>query len=334
MQVVKAKVFNMDFRMEGFKRDNVEFRPLENYREIERKIRKEKRHYQTGVVTVEIPKEKRVPNLAIEYAVSLLDKYSVLLRFAHNHDVFFDEFDYCSKCIRARADKYPKPEEGYVWEQKELFGRRVGKATGLGANIHPRGIQEFFSTAMPKIQDEKFIEETGIYWALLWYNEAIAFDLNVVEIRFPALWIALEILANSYTKTNPRDFIITEEKWRELKERFSETCRELNIPRDKMSKLQNALGYARSGWIVDKVNYLLQAYGFSQYTPEIPPLSRMRNDILHGRRLNYKSKPSPIDRMRKLERLLVKLILKILDFYDRTDLIPASILEDDLLAKA
>ena len=332
MQIVKARVFSMDFWGKGFEHNNVEFRPLKNHRDNERKIRKEKKHYQTGTAIVKIPEEITAPNLAMEYAIELLAKYSVLLKFAHNHDVFFDKFVYHNQ-VRCRIDKYLEPEENYIWEQTEPFGLRVGRATD-GANIYPQGMQEFISTAMPKIQDEKFIGETGIYRALLWYNEAVAFGLKVVEIRFPTLWIALEILANSYTKTNPKDFILTESEWVELKKRFDEIYEELKIKKRKRDRLRSILGSAESGPIVDKVYYLLEEYGFSQYNSEIPRFNKMRNAILHGRRLNYKSKPSPIDLVRRLERLLVKLILKILNFYDGTGLIHTSIPKDDLLARA
>jgi len=322
MLMVEAEVYSMDFwREEAFAHENVEFRPIEGYREIREQIRTEKVHLQTGVATVRIPNHITNSEEAIQYAISLLGKYATLLRFALNHDVVFGEC-VCYELVGGERKQ----------RQKTFLSLRVGKATG-GANIYPWGLKEFISIVMPLIQDEKFINETGIYQTLLWYNEAVVFGPNVIEIRFPTLWIALEILANSHAKTNPKVFVLTENEWRELMEQFSEILEKLKISGGKANKLLGAMGNIKSGPIVDKINYFLEECGFPQYCSEIPGLNKLRNDILHGRHLNYNSKPSPIDQMQKLERLLTKLILKVLNFYDRADLIHISIPKDELLAR-
>lgn len=322
MYTVEAKVFNMDFWTETLKHDDVEFRRVEGYKEVRKKIMAEKRAYQTGVVTVRIPDQITDQKEANQYASSLFRKYAALLKFAHNHEVFFSGYA-CYKHVGERREL----------KQRTHIGRRLGgKVTG-GPNIYPYGLQEFIVATSPLIQDEKFIDETGIYWALRWYNESQIY-LSGIETKFPALWISLEILANTYSRTNPKVFVLAENEWGRLMEKFVEILEKLEISKEKADKLLGALGNIKSGPIVDKVNYLLEELGFRQYCSEIPDLNKMRNDILHGRRLKYDSQPSPINQMRKLERLLTKLILKVLNFYDRTNLIRASILEEDLLAGA
>jgi len=322
MLIVKAKVFSMDFWLiKSFVCDNIEFKRLDNYKKIRDLIRKERQHYQTGTVTVRIPHEISDPDKSIDYTISLLDKCSMLLSFAHNHDVFFNEYT----CYEV-TDEKTEPK-------RSCFASIVvGKATGPGPNIYSHGLERFISTTLPLIQNEDFNKETGISRAIVWYNEAL--DLGVIETKFLALWMALEIAANSYSEANPRDFLLLKEEWNQLMKEFDKLLKRIKITsKEAIDKLYGALGFARKGHIVDRIAYLLSGYELSQYNSEIPTFNKMRNDILHGRTLDYSSKPSSVDNAIKLERLLVKLVLTILNFQDKVNLIHSSILKDDLLAR-
>ena len=61
---------------------------------------------------------------------------------------------------------------------------------------------------------------------------------------------------------------------------------------------------------------------------------KLRNDILHGREIKDKyNGESPFDVVLKCERLLAKVILKLLDFYDRQDLVHRAYLNQNLKAR-
>jgi hypothetical protein len=294
----------MDFWMiDHFTHDNVEFKSVDNYQEIRRNWRSDREHIQTGWATVQIPREISAPEAAIEYTIPLLEDYSLLLSFAHNHDVFFHEYT----C-------YEKVNDELKWKTTQRHSIRVGKATG-GINIYSHGLNAFISTTMPLIKDEEYIEKTGIVRALRWYNEAV--NIDVVEVKFPALWIALEILAHSFARSNPKEFILSDEKWKVVMKSSKKLFKkELNLKPEEYSRLLGTLGNLREGPITDKINYLLDNYGIGMYETEVSNFNKVRNDIVHGNKLDYDSNPEPFEIELKLERLLTKLILKILNFYD------------------
>jgi hypothetical protein len=203
---------------------------------------------------------------------------------------------------------------------------RVGKSRG-GLIVYPYGLEEFINIVMPKFENKEFNDKTGVYYAIQWYNEAQ--NNNVFEIRYPILWIAIELIANCYCNQNPHEFFLPKAEWKRLIAGVYTLLDSLNIQdREKRNRIISSLGFAQQGFIIDRIGYLLSGYNMSQYIPELLKMNKIRNEIIHGRKIKY-SENHPIDLMLKLERLVLKLILKILDVYNQ-GFIHSAIQSDDL----
>ena len=82
--------------------------------------------------------------------------------------------------------------------------------------------------------------------------------------------------------------------------------------------------------IEHKIVTLLKQYGLEQYNSEIKELNAFRNDVIHGNPTSYDLNEA-VENERKLKKLLEKLILSMLHFYDNM-FVHSSIRRDDLLA--
>ena len=84
--------------------------------------------------------------------------------------------------------------------------------------------------------------------------------------------------------------------------------------------------------IEHKVGSLLKEYGLEQYNPEIKKLKDFRDDVIHGNLLSYDFNEK-IDNERKLKRILEKLMLSMLHFYDNDNMfVRSAIRQNRLLA--
>ena len=84
--------------------------------------------------------------------------------------------------------------------------------------------------------------------------------------------------------------------------------------------------------IEHKVGSLLKEYGLEQYNPEIKKLKDFRDDVIHGNPLSYDFNEK-IDNERKLKRILEKLMLSMLHFYDNDNMfVRSAIRQNRLLA--
>jgi len=313
---VEANVYSMNFWGidSGFSFEEVTFMPFSNHNDIEKRIDNEREHYPTGIVKVHASANDCEE--AIEKASNLLTNYSNLLTFAQGHDIFFREYT----CFEIVGNERVK-------KSTVIHSMRYGRAVGEGiVNSWKTGL--FIKTALPLVRDETYSEKTGMKLALLWSNEAL--NLQFIEIKFSALWFALEILANSHARSNPRIHLISQKEWDQLMTKFQELLEALRIGEDIRPKLFGALGFAKQGSIEDKIKHLLESYAFNQHFGEITDFIKMRNTIFHGRPINSLILDT-YDTMKKLQRLVTKLILSILQFYN-AEFVHAAILRDDLLA--
>ena len=84
--------------------------------------------------------------------------------------------------------------------------------------------------------------------------------------------------------------------------------------------------------IEHKVGSLLKEYGLEQYNPEIKKLKDFRDGVIHGNPLSYDFNEK-IDNERKLKRILEKLMLSMLHFYDNGNMfVRSAIRQNRLLA--
>jgi len=313
---VEANIYSMNFwgMDSGFSFEEVMFTPFGNHNDIEKRISDEREHYPTGIVKVHVSANDC--DEAIEKTSNLLANYSALLTLAQGHDIFFREYT----CFEIEGSERIK-------KSTIIHSMRYGRAVGEEiVNSWKTGL--FIKTALPLVRDETYSEKTGIKLALLWSNEAL--NLRFIEIEFSALWFALEVLANSHARSNPRIYLLSQGEWDQLMAKFEELLEALRVGEGTRPRLFGALGFAKQGSIEDKIKHLLESYAFSQHSRNIRDFSEMRNAIFHGRPINS-LRLDTYGMMKKLGRLVTKLILSILQSYNAEFIHPA-LLRDDLLA--
>ena len=104
----------------------------------------------------------------------------------------------------------------------------------------------------------------------------------------------------------------------------------LKLNKKIRKKLKANLGCIKRMPIEHKIVTLLKQYGLEQYNSEIKELNAFRNDVIHGNPTSYDLNEA-VENERKLKKLLEKLILSMLHFYDNM-FVHSSIRRDDLLA--
>ncbi|HJH26626.1 MAG TPA: hypothetical protein C5S37_07585 [Methanophagales archaeon] len=105
----------------------------------------------------------------------------------------------------------------------------------------------------------------------------------------------------------------------------------LNLNHKKRKTLERNVRGINRRPIGNKIESLLTDYGLEKYNSEIKELKKFRDDIIHGNDLSSYDVSKKIDNERKLKRLLEKLILSMLRFYDN-EFVRSSIRKDRLLA--
>lgn len=247
------------------------------------------------------------------------DTCCTLLSYAHGHHVFIN---WCT-CYQLNSTQKTK---------RMASGRsmRVGEVKGAPRISFNK--EDFLRDAFPKIVDSKLKDETSILWAICWCNEADIFSqLSVLQIEFSINWIALEALANTNATHKSYETLLTNEQISKIRTLVRKFLREDSGITDSRSRsaVYSNLKCIQRRRVVDKINLILEDYGLGQYKEEIPELNKLRNEILHGR-VPHNNQLVPA--FRKLSRINEKLILSILDVYDK-QYIHHAIREDDLLAR-
>lgn len=318
---VEARIYSMKFWGNGFRHENVDFIPLEGWMNLYEKGQKENVHYQTGLVKIRIPEEITDPIKAIEYSEKLMEDYSRLLSFALGHDVFFHEFT-CNKITHSKTEQ----------ETKRLSSISIGVVRGIGGTIHPLSVAKFLEEAIPIIRSKDTVDKTGILRAINLFNAAI--NSKYMETKYFLLWSSLEILANAHAKVDDSDYIFSEKEWKELdvENEFKDFVKDILKISDpsKRGRLYGKVRSLRRTSISDSISKLLENHGLGQYKSETDKLREIRNDLVHGNNISYTELPYAC---RKLTKLLGKLILKILNFYEDA-LVHSSIKRDNLLARS
>lgn len=317
--LVRAKIFSMDFwALRSFTHNNVKIERYGTFDEYEKArdcIHKENQHAQTGILTINIPDE--MEEKIEDYANSIITNLWLLLSLAHDHDVpiqglwFFD------------VENGKEIEKGF-----KISAMRTGKpGKGICWNLH-YGLDKFIQKTMPLLEDKTFVSKTNIKHAIGWYNEAQ--NTNIFEFRFTSLWIAMEGLANTYDRNNPGKPLLERREWKAMKKVLTTFLKHIG-KQQIISSILKRFKFLRERHIEDKICRLLndKKYGLDQYCGELRRLNTIRNDILHARRVDLHSKPSPFDLEHRLKRLLQKIIFKTLDFYDN-DMIYHSIKDENL----
>jgi len=322
--IVEAGVYNLDFwYLKKIEVGNVEIKASCNFLSIREQLRRQRfEHLKTGTAIVNVPENIEAEE-AIDYAINELKDYEVLLSFAQKRHVFFHPFE----CFEVK--------DGVKRSlSKVIHSFRTGKPRG-GIIVWQRGLEDFLRTGIPILRNADYNRKTGIKRAILFYNEACIMHPSVVEVMHPMLFAALELLSNAHLRNNPKSFLFSNKTWKEVTRKIRDALNQLSVDSNSINRILGYLGFAKHGSAKERIMYLLESNGFPTYESDLSQINDLRNDILHGRelRVDYDGE-NPIDVMLKCERLLAKLILKLLDFYHRDDVIHSAFLNEDLKARS
>ena len=322
LRVVEAKDYNLDFwNLKEIKFGNVTIFARPDFREIREEVRRGEDNVYTGTVRVNV-NDKLTPEEAIEYTVEELHDFEILLSFAQNRDVFFNEYE----CFKIEENL----KKSLI---KEIRSIRTGKKKRIPI-IRQWGIEDFIKTGIPLLRNDDYNKKTGIKRALHFWVESCLFTPTVIEVDHALNFSALEVVANAHVDNNPKTFLFSEQIWDEISDRFRQLFDDLGIKGDSRSRLLGSLMFPKQGSIKEKISYFLESIGLPKYEFELSQITDLRHDILHGHNIedNYKG-DDPMEVVLKGIRLLEKIILNLLNFYHRKDVIHGAYLREDLRAR-
>jgi hypothetical protein len=316
---VKSNVYSMDFwALDKVSWNNVSIDRIgshDEYKETRDRIAKEKKHYQTGLLTIDIPPEKTTIDEARAYSEAVISKLHLLLAFSHGYDIPISGFSFYE--VNAGRETLIAQESSIIW---------IGRVGTSSINIMSYGLDRICKVAMPLVSDDSFNEKTCISLALTYYNAAR--NNNFLDTKFIVLWLGLEAMANSFSNDNPADLVLTREEWSNIKKRCEEYLTSIG-KKNVYDNLLKDISFLRNGTIKEKISYMLNhtSYQMSQYSDEIESMyNNIRVPLFHGRQIDWKAHQNKVFR---LKRVMEKLILKTLGFYDN-DFVHYSIKDEDL----
>ena len=316
--IVEADGYSIElWDQNGLQYENITLKPTENHRDMIKKAKNERKHYKTCIAEVEV-NEVEDCNSAIKKSEKILDELSFYLAFAFNHDVFFQNF----KCYKVKSGS-----KDFV--RSYFRSMHVGKM-GVRYNISPDGIQNFIDCGFSKFLNGDFNKRSGVLRSILWYNVGRDFAYAPAEITFASHFIALEILAGYFSNENPIKPKLSQDIYPTFKKNLIDLYQELGITEWKNIHSAICEEIQRTN-VKQKIDALLRDYDLYQYGTVAHNFVDLRNKIFHeGRGDTAEEYGEWANVLKHIERLLVKLILKILDCYDM-DEVHSSIKKDDLL---
>lgn len=332
---IEVEIYDMEFCENGFTYDNIEYNiefiPYEDCTERYEKIKNNNNkignkiiHYPTGKAKISL--SAYAYNEAIDKAKIILSDYGRLLTFAQGHYVFFHSY----MCY--------KVENGNKQYKGGSILSVVGVDTRPGESIiRPPGIEEFIKTAIPLINDNEYVKDTGIVNAINWFIAGNPWHIEAVSLMFSVKWMVLEMLANAHAKSKGKEFIISDDEgFQTLKEEIKETIDKFSIDKslNDIKKIKGDLYHnvqcIQRVPISHRIGSLLKKYGFKQYSSEIEELKIFRDNMFHGSIPSSYNFNEEIHMETKIIRILEKTILSVLHSYDNK-FVRSAIKKDSLL---
>ena len=324
LKIVEADIYNLDFHhLKTINHNNVQFIAIEDYnniREEVKKCRESRENILTGTVKVEIP-DHIEEEMATDYSIELLYYYDLLLGFAQNRDLFFNNYSLFN--IENGERKHKSTLTKSI---------RIGKKYPVPIIYH-KGLKNFLEISIPLIMNNDYDKKTGIRRILAFWKECNLYTTSVVEINIPLLFSALEVVSNLFLENNPTTFLFPEERWKEIITDAGKFCDSLNIVGHERDRILGSLGFLKSGSAKEKIQYMLERLGFPIYNNDLSNIIKLRNDIIHGRKPKdrYES-DDPADLALKCLRLVEKIILHFLNFLDKPQFLHGAYTKEDLRA--
>lgn len=322
MLEVRANVFNLYIpKDESIKHDRLVINRLPNYFEKfghfdSPQTVSEDHSNATATCVIDVPSEIASPEDATRYAQDYVRPYSRLLSFAQDHDVFFYSF----KCFKPDTS-----DPLYT----TLSSIHVGKSKGA-AIID--SLPEFLNVAIPILRNESIAKKSTIDHALIAFNEVSNYDLPL-ELKVSLYFVGIETLANGYwsglSKDARKTSFFETPIWALLRKKIDEHLVSMKIEKSIHDAFLSAFCEVKDPPIRDKIQLLCESFNLKNYASQIRAVNLMRNAFAHGNTTESEYGGMQIGLVAMCaERLLAKLILKSLKFYDSPAVHPSFVAED------
>lgn len=183
--MIRYYVCNLENRQD-FSVENVTFQRVEDYAKRTQILKDDHRDQLTFYATVADRKLSQLSMLFPEGVnLTSVDDMMILLSLAQSRNIY-----------------YPKAEDigdtGTTMWGMPLGGNR--KVWGVEL-IMEHEIENYLITSLSQIRKSQWLDKTGFNPAVFWWFESI-YEGRPLETKFVSSFIALEILANSYTRSN------------------------------------------------------------------------------------------------------------------------------------
>jgi len=289
-------------------------------------IRTYREYRPTAIATINVPDNIQVAADANEYVKNYIVPYQRLLSFAQDHDVRFV------------GSSWGKPIEQIEQEIKQVPS--IGKITKWNSSVivYSEVLNEFLDIAIPLLTNENYNAKTGLQRALIHYNTG--YFLDAIETQLAMYFVGLETITNAYwdnlieSETLSKTWLFEKETWSVLQKSVRQKVDELKIEDPSRGKFLNRFGNLKDPPIEEKIKALCNAYNLPDYSKEIALINEMRNDFLHDRKIeNTYGNLQYYEVVFCCQRLLAKMILKLLNFYHKHPKVHGAYTNDNLLAE-
>jgi hypothetical protein len=171
-------VFNLE-NYTDFSVDNIVFKKTNDY---EKKIQDLTKNQTDQPTFLAVISDNQLSNKSMFFEhsnVTSIDDIMKLLSLAQTRNIYY----------------YTKE---YTANTRNIFAKKTKNAYGYPV-IMGHEIEIFLNTSLSKIRETNWLSKTGFNPAIFWWLESLLY--SHVEMRFIALFIALELLANLFVST-------------------------------------------------------------------------------------------------------------------------------------
>lgn len=320
---VKAHVWNMDLTVhKSYTIGRVTFYPNQQVKDKWSDLGHTGQNMEVGLASVDV--EATDSSAAVRAAVDILFDYHVLLSWGHGRYVGFWPYD-CYTLI-----------DGVEKLQGQVsMSQRTGDPDGIGVIFgFGRSVEEFLKIAHPLIIDSNFNEKTRVKDALEFQLESEVMAETFAEAKFILSWTALEILGTAHARTNNYPDLLNEDEYSRMRKGFDEMMRSMSIePEERRKRLASFVEQAKQEPIRQVISRFLSDLRIGPYEKELRDFYRLRNDVVHGNPLTSYTGAVRVESLLKLQRLVDKVLLKVLGLYDK-QFIHGAYIRDDLRANS
>lgn len=257
----------------------------------------------TSVIHLEIPKEKvTTVSETIKKAKTLVENFLKITRLSQTswHSmVAIDAFD------RNGDDKMPR-----VYFEILSAKTKVPHSLGLTNMAHA----SYFLNSAWKGYSEETDEKYGFTYALEWYVDS--WGSSILETKFLCLTTAFELLLEKFHAYNDSEKLLSDEKFREfrekVKENFSNVLKDMDVNSETRSLMYNGISAMQRRSYLDKAKMLLDYWKikYDDVGTTLEEIISVRNELTHRGRFKPEEEDSA-DELLRMYKGLFSIITRI-----------------------